>query len=312
MRGNWIQMSATSASANTNPTTLTAVTNYPTFADVLGTSGTIMVEYDLDDGAGHKELGQGVLDLSTLSLTRAPLATYDSGATPKYVDVAPSALTSFSATVTVKCALAAENFSSTPSLFLVGGSAPGIPGVGNGFFASNAASGLTFTLAANTCYVVPFKWRMRLPIKRASMQVHTAGTSPCPIRMAIYIPQPNQMTADLLVEFTATTQFDGAIASAQSLTAPTNFSAVNVPAQDFFVAIGCSGANGCVAGAEANTWLQEIGGMLGFQSNQLYSANGMFRISGSFGTFPSQLTSANTASLTYVYGNTVLVNYGTQ
>jgi hypothetical protein len=312
VRGNWIQMSATSASANSNPTTLSAVTNYPTFADVLGSSGTIMVEYDFDDGNGHKELGQGVLNLSTLSLTRTALVTYDTGATPKYVAVAPSALTSFSGTVTVKCALAAENFSSAPSLFLVGGSAPGVPGVGNGFFSSSGSAAAVFTMSAATCYVVPFKWRLRLPIKRASMQVSTAGTSPCPIRMAIYIPQPNQTTADLLIEFTASTQFDGTVVSAQSLTAPTNFSAVNVPCQDFFVAIGCSGANGCTVKAENNSWLQEMGGMLGFYSSQLYSANGMFRISGSFSTFPSQLTSSNTTLLTYAYSNSIILNFGSQ
>lgn len=174
MRGDWILMSATAASANTNPALLAAVTNYPSFTDVFGTTGTQLVDYELDDGAGHFEHGIGVLTLSTLSLARTyPTFTYDSGATPKYKKTAVAPLVTFSAAVNVRCSPSTGVMQPTMSMASnIAGDGISALG-GDAQLAGYSTSGIG---AAGYIFFAPFTWRGGLSVKRASVYCSGSGT----------------------------------------------------------------------------------------------------------------------------------------
>lgn len=201
-------MAATAAAANTNPMTLAAVANLPTWADVFGTSGSRLVEYEIDDGAGHYECGYGTINLATSTLSRDyPTATFDSSAAPKYNGSNPVRLASFGAAVTVRCAPQAasvgghENFSA------------GV-GLGNGYLQAQTNVANSTTLQGWRNFMA-FLWTGSRPIKAASINVRTAGTSG-KLRVGLMeIGASGKLT--LLREFTENSQFDLTLSGPQTL-----------------------------------------------------------------------------------------------
>lgn len=228
MHGNWIVMAATAASANANPTTLSAVSNFPAYSDVFGTTGSLCVSYELDDGAGHFEVGHGMLNLATNSLSRdTVLATYDTGATPKYVNVGAVRLASFSAAVNVRCTPHATDYAaSNPWTVALSGNTKG---VGNGLFVDNLSNvdARSISLEGWGAYY-PFLWTGSRPITSCSVYVKTVGGAGTTFRIGLMERRPDGSLA-LLREFTATSQFSGTVTGMQTRVAPTDFAALAIP-----------------------------------------------------------------------------------
>lgn len=250
MRGNWVTMSTTAAAANANPTTITAVTNFPTFADLFGSTGSRMVEYELDNGAGKFESGIGTLNLATLSLSRDyPSATYDSGATPKYVSTTVVPLTSFSGTVNVICSPLATSSASAENFHIAG-----TYGLGNGYCRTQADVTYSTGLQGWRNYQT-FLWNGSRPIKSLTINVNAAGTAGT-LRVGIMeITGPNSY--NLIQEFTTTTQFSLTATGTQTIS---NFPPLYLPPGPYIIQfLPVSGAGSISLKASINNFSEGAG-----------------------------------------------------
>lgn len=230
MRGNWIQMSATAAQANSATTAMTAITNFPTYSDWFGTSGTLYdAAYILDDGAGHYEEGACDIDLSTLTISaRRPMSTYDVGATPKGVKAGAVRLTSFTGTVTVRCGPAARMLAGGESRWMKSTTAGNGGAVGNGYCISRADVTEVTNLQGWRNFT-PFLWTGERPIVACNLVVTRAAVFSAGgtynTRVGMMEIRPDGSLA-LVQEFTSTTQFDLTSAVVQTIS---NFSPLWLP-----------------------------------------------------------------------------------
>jgi hypothetical protein len=234
MRGNWIEMTATQVSANTNPTALAAVSNLPTWSDVFGSVGSRLVEYEMDDGAGHFECGYGSVNLATGVLSRDyPMATFDAGATPKYNASTPARLTTFSAGATVRCAPLASSVGGGESFHRTGAG-----GIGNGYLTSQTDVVYTTGLQGWRSYI-GFLWTGTRPITSASIYVRNAATAG-KLRVGLMeVSAPGVF--NLVKEFTENSLFDLTLTGQQTIS---NFSRLSLPPGPYvlqFVQVGVSG-----------------------------------------------------------------------
>jgi hypothetical protein len=261
MRANWIVMAATAVAANANPTVISSVTNYPAFSDAFGTSGSRMVEYEMDDGAGHFEIGYGVLNLATSSLSRDfPIATFDAAATPKYVATGAVVLTTFSAAVNVRCAPHATGaIAATPWSQGMSGN---LVGLGNGYYTDNLTNvdQTLVTLQGWRAYY-SYLWTGSRPITSCSIAVKSAGT--VGFRVGI-MERTGSGSFALLREFTASSPFDGTVTGVQTRVAPTDFAPLYLPPGPYLVQIvpSASGSNPTLRGCSANAFVCD-GSILG-------------------------------------------------
>jgi hypothetical protein len=195
MRGNWISHTATGGSG---ALTLSRNGNFPAFSDVFGTTGSRVVEYEIDDSVTNYEAGIGVVTLgtpgSTLSLARTYPTTTWNGTT--YVATAVTALT-FSGTVTVRCSpLAADVGLNLPMLCDTLGDL--IPSAGNDAWGGYANS--SFAMVIGRLYLQPFTWRGGRSIKKASVYCSTASAGAV-LQVGIY-ELTDHTTATLRLDLT--------------------------------------------------------------------------------------------------------------
>lgn len=226
---NWVKMAATQAEANTNPTTLTAVSGYASFADVFGTSGTRLVNYTLTDGAGNWETGKGVLTLSTLSLDRTWIQATFTGTT--YVSEGAVALTTFTAAVTVECSPAADDLlpGSMASLSL-----STVGGLGNGFCEQSVTGPGTMTVQGWQSYY-PFRWTGRRPITSCSINVVTAGTAG--VLLVGLMELQSGGVGNLVFNATSVNGFNPTVTGIQTLVSPTDFVETRLDPGDYLLQI---------------------------------------------------------------------------
>jgi hypothetical protein len=258
MRGNWIEMTATQTAANANPTALSAVAGLPTYADVFGATGTRLVEYEMDDGAGRFECGYGQIDLATMSLSRDyPIATFDAGATPKYVSGNVPRLTNFGAAVTVRC---------SPLASAVGGgelhpSASFFSGIGNGYF-NNQGDGFYSTGFQGWRNFFAFLWTGSRPIKSISINVRSAATAGI-LRVGLMeIVAPTSFR--LIQEFTINSQFNAALSGIQTIN---NFPPLAVPQGPYVLQAVTSGISGSFAVSACSGHMSDRMSVFGKQSD---------------------------------------------
>jgi len=106
MRANAIKQET--VTTGTGAITLTAVSGWPTYADVFGATGTRMVEYVVQDAAGLPiEGGVGEINLATMVLSRVLVQWTWNGTT--YDNTAPTALSLASGTKQVICGPTVES-----------------------------------------------------------------------------------------------------------------------------------------------------------------------------------------------------------
>lgn len=283
MRANWISHGV--SAGGTGALTLTRDGSYPMLTDVFGTSGTLIVEYEADDGSKF-ESGIGSLALSTNVLTRSTVReTFDS-AGPTYNAANPTAL-SLAGSAKVRVTPLANSF--VPTVH-----AANSTDCDNGVFAAgNMVDGAftTFTFATSTIYYVPFLWNRTFPIGKAGVYVNTTQAAQT-CRAALYRlgtdGRPDQLVADFDTFSTASNVM--VTKSAASFASPT--SAFYLPAGWYMAAFAASAAAG-LAGATVM-----IPGPLGnkFDRNGRYISRGSF----SYGAFNASASSNGSGSYTLV------------
>lgn len=231
-RGDWIKMQATAASANSTTTQLVAVAGQPSLNDVFGSSGTIAWEYQFDDGAGHREISVGDVNLATLQVSnKRALSTYDIGATPKIKITGGAPLTSYSAAVTVSCGPSAQGMQ--PSRFAA------LSGLGDGVASFGDAESLGYAVGATNMshgYLAfsPYKFTGTKSIKRATVRCVTAvaGAS---LLLGLYRLSDAGL-ATLIVDFTngGAAAFDGTATGNKSNTSAGGaFTEFSLPPGDY-------------------------------------------------------------------------------
>lgn len=211
-------MAATAAAANASSTLLTPVAGLPTFADVFGSAGTRLVEYEMDDGTRY-ECGHGTINLATLTLTRDnPLNTFDASAAAgaRYSASSPARINSFASGVTVRCAPLATSFQGG-DIFSMG------PGIGNGYVNLQTDVNYTAQLEGWRNFLA-YLWTGSRPIKSVSIFIRsTMATGK--MRVGLMEVSPSGVMT-LIREFTENSQFDLTLSGPQTIS---NFSPLLVP-----------------------------------------------------------------------------------
>lgn len=207
-----------SVTGGTGALTLTAVTGYPVWADVLGTSGVRLVQYTITQFTttaqtviAKFEIGWGDLDLSTLILTRRKVvATWDG---TSYVTAAPTAL-SFVTTaglVTVTCDPTAE----LPPLAVPAANISLGDGLGN-LTSHNTTANTIYTPTAGTEYYVPYLHHQTGEIVAAGLYVTTATAGGA--KLGMYEVGTDGLPGQRLVDLTAGAVVDTGTLGARTTT----------------------------------------------------------------------------------------------
>src|SRR5688500_4190733 len=191
MFANWVRM--TSSTGGTGALTLAAVTGWPRWQDVWGSTGSRYASYVIQEwaGADHSgpptkaEAGLGTINLATGVLTRTkPTSTWNS-AGPTYDGTSPTAI-SFGTTA------ANIEVSSSPTAELSPDTIPygtvAAPAADVGMSSQHAmVSTSTRALTANTAYFTAFLWFGVREIIHAPFYVRTAGASFGPMRAVLEV-----------------------------------------------------------------------------------------------------------------------------
>lgn len=176
MFGNWLRQTTTTT--GTGSITLDAVTGFPTFNDIFGTTAYFSYTILSDSDGTPIETGIGHMSSSTVMVRDKILATFVSSV---YDDTAPSAVTLASGTKRVICAPTSGLLTPNPAAII---SAAGQKMV---FPTGMTLTTNTKTLTANTAYLSCLKWEYAAEINSLACQVTTlAGTGSDRIQLGIY------------------------------------------------------------------------------------------------------------------------------
>jgi hypothetical protein len=178
MRGNGIEHTTTGGAGDL---TLAAVTGKPTYASVFGSTGSRLVEYTVLDSANVPvEGGMGVVNLSTLVLTRTRAEWTWSGTTYNANPSGPSAIASGSQVICApQAGMDLLTIPGRPTATFSGIHQPAN-------FVSGGNWGYSGNLASNYVFFTPYLWAVRKPVSTFYMHTHTLGASGCRTRYALY------------------------------------------------------------------------------------------------------------------------------
>ena len=212
MFADWVRM--TSSTGGTGALTLTAVTGWPRWQDVWGSTGSRYASYCIQEWAGtdhsgppiKAEGGLGTINLATGVLTRSKPASTWLASGPTYDGTSPSAISfgTTAANIEISSSPLAD-FSPDTIPYLVS-AAPGEPlGGMSSQHAMVSNSNRTFT--ANTGYFTAFLWLGLGEIIQISMYVETAvASSGC--KAAIFECGTNGLPGNRLLDINSASPYN--------------------------------------------------------------------------------------------------------
>lgn len=181
MFGDWLV--ATSTSGGTGTLTLTNITGWPNFNNMLGSSATVVVDYQIREwtDATHAtpknfEKGVGSLNLSTMVLTRSVVERSFDGTTylPKVGGGGAPTQLSFGTTaanIAVMCSLSSESFLDMMPF-------PSQQGTSGGFYIQGSFANFPGTATSGIMYWFPIRFVSRLPrVSSAQIRIATAAAT---------------------------------------------------------------------------------------------------------------------------------------
>lgn len=187
MRGNWIEATH-NGTGGSSTLTLADVTGSPNYDDVFGASGTILVDYIINEYTTsdrnvltQSEQGIGSLVLSTGVFTRVKVETTWTGSTYDAINPARLTIGSTAANVRIMCGPAVNSAPQCPPFVSRAlGDDVGIPA------ANHMGSSATIALAADTAYYWPYLWAGRGDIDQASIRVSTVSIGAAQAKWAVF------------------------------------------------------------------------------------------------------------------------------